>query len=190
MYSVNDTLQAGWVFPFGDPRIKARLSAPRGISQISTSFIAYYRLGIHRMRLFTWPYNPKQPFWLDLFPPLCVAVFAPLVTYGMYAPGGRKSCALIDEKISAPVFRLQNWFRFDLPTPFVRNVGSKPNNKQTSFVADTTSMGSWLKERHFRNIKSPKVICRAVHDATLNNTTRELKNSVVLLYFFITDSNC
>ena len=62
MYSVNDTLQAGWVFPFGDPRIKARLSAPRGISQISTSFIAYYRLGIHRMRLFTWPYNPKQPF--------------------------------------------------------------------------------------------------------------------------------
>jgi hypothetical protein len=50
--------------------------------------------------------------------------------------------------------------------------------------------GSWLKEHPISITKSPKVICRAVHDATLNNTTRELKNSVVLLYFFITDSNC
>ena len=61
MYSVQDNLQAGWVFPFGDPRVKACLSARRGLSQISTSFIAFYRLGIHHMRLFTWPYNPKQP---------------------------------------------------------------------------------------------------------------------------------
>jgi hypothetical protein len=65
-----------------------------------------------------------------------------------------------------------------------------PNNEQISIVADICADGSWLKERHFTHIKSPKVICRAVHDATLNNTTRELKNSVVLLYFFITDSNC
>ncbi len=60
MYSVNDTQQAGWVSPFGNLRIKACLSTPRSLSQIATSFIASYRLGIHRMRLFTWPYNPKK----------------------------------------------------------------------------------------------------------------------------------
>lgn len=43
----------GWVSPFGNPRIKAYLPAPRGLSQATTSFIASYRLGIHRMRLFT-----------------------------------------------------------------------------------------------------------------------------------------
>ena len=33
------TLTGGGVSPFGHPRINARLSAPRGLSQISTSFI-------------------------------------------------------------------------------------------------------------------------------------------------------
>ena len=59
MYSGKDNQQAGWVPPFGNPRIKVSLSTPRGLSQITTSFIAFYRLGIHRMRLFAWPYNPK-----------------------------------------------------------------------------------------------------------------------------------
>ena len=40
-----------WVSPFGNPRIKACLPAPRGLSQATTSFIASYRLGIRRMRL-------------------------------------------------------------------------------------------------------------------------------------------
>ena len=48
-----------WVSPFGHPRIKACLSAPRGFSQISTSFIAFCRQGIHRVRLVTWSYNLK-----------------------------------------------------------------------------------------------------------------------------------
>ena len=48
-----------WVSPFGHPRIKACLSAPRGFSQTSTSFIAFCRQGIHRVRLVTWSYNPK-----------------------------------------------------------------------------------------------------------------------------------
>lgn len=43
----------GWVSPFGYPRIKACLPAPRGFSQATTSFIASYRLGIHRMRFVT-----------------------------------------------------------------------------------------------------------------------------------------
>ena len=45
--------QKGQVSPFGHPRIKARLSAPRGLSQITTSFIACCRQGIHHVHLFT-----------------------------------------------------------------------------------------------------------------------------------------
>ena len=44
---------AGRVSPFGHPRIKARLPAPRGLSQAATSFIACRRQGIHHMHLFT-----------------------------------------------------------------------------------------------------------------------------------------
>ena len=41
------------VSPFGHPRIKACLPAPRGFSQAATPFIASYHQGIHRVRLFT-----------------------------------------------------------------------------------------------------------------------------------------
>ena len=44
-----------WVFPFRYPRIKACLAAPRGFSQLSTSFIASRYQGIHRLPLLTWP---------------------------------------------------------------------------------------------------------------------------------------
>jgi hypothetical protein len=43
---------AGRVSPFGHPRIKACLPAPRGLTQAATSFIACHRQGIHRMHLF------------------------------------------------------------------------------------------------------------------------------------------
>ena len=46
---------AGRVSPFGNPRIKACLPAPRGLSQATTPFIACCRQGIRRMHLFTWP---------------------------------------------------------------------------------------------------------------------------------------
>ena len=39
------------VAPFGNPRIKACLAAPRGFSQLATSFFAYSRQGIHRVPL-------------------------------------------------------------------------------------------------------------------------------------------
>ena len=42
-----------WVPPFGNPRITARLSAPRGLSQITTSFIGSWCQGIHRAPLKT-----------------------------------------------------------------------------------------------------------------------------------------
>ena len=40
-----------WVPPFGNPRIKACLAAPRGLSQLTTSFVAFLCLGIHRTPL-------------------------------------------------------------------------------------------------------------------------------------------
>ena len=42
---------SGWVPPFRNPRIKAYLAAPRSLSQLVTSFIAYCRQGIHRVPL-------------------------------------------------------------------------------------------------------------------------------------------
>jgi hypothetical protein len=43
------------VTPFGNPRITARLPAPRGLSQAPTSFIGSWCQGIHRMPLQTYP---------------------------------------------------------------------------------------------------------------------------------------
>ena len=47
------TKSPGGVSPFGNPRITARLSAPRGLSQITTSFFGSRCQGIHRMLLKT-----------------------------------------------------------------------------------------------------------------------------------------
>jgi hypothetical protein len=52
-YVFRQRYPCGWVSPFGHPRIKAYLPAPRGLSQAITSFIAYHRQGIHHMLLFT-----------------------------------------------------------------------------------------------------------------------------------------
>ena len=43
-----------WVSPFGNPRITARLTAPRGLSQPPTSFIGSWCQGIHRTLLHTY----------------------------------------------------------------------------------------------------------------------------------------
>ena len=40
-----------WVSPFGNLRVKACLAAHRGLSQLTTSFIAFLCLGIHRTPL-------------------------------------------------------------------------------------------------------------------------------------------
>ena len=37
------------------------MPAPRSLSQAHTPFVASCRLGIHRVRLFAWPYNPNRP---------------------------------------------------------------------------------------------------------------------------------
>ena len=50
-----------WVSPFGHPRITVRLSTPRGLSQIPTSFIGSWCQGIHRVPLKTWPQRCSRP---------------------------------------------------------------------------------------------------------------------------------
>src|SRR3712207_6750001 len=45
--------------PFGNPRINARLTAPRGLSQPPTSFIGSWCQGIHRVPLTTWPHKNR-----------------------------------------------------------------------------------------------------------------------------------
>ena len=45
-----------WVSPFGHLRIKARSTAPRSISQPTTSFIGSRRQGIHRWHFIAWYY--------------------------------------------------------------------------------------------------------------------------------------
>src|SRR5688500_10208056 len=47
--------------PFGNPRINARLTAPRGLSQPPTSFIGSWCQGIHRVPLTTWPHKKPTP---------------------------------------------------------------------------------------------------------------------------------
>ena len=50
-----------WVSPFGHPRIKAWLAAPRGFSQLPTSFFASCRLGIHRVPFVAWSLFSSRP---------------------------------------------------------------------------------------------------------------------------------
>jgi hypothetical protein len=49
------------VSPFGNPRITAWLTAPRGLSQPPTSFFGSWYLGIHRAPLLTWPQRCSRP---------------------------------------------------------------------------------------------------------------------------------
>ena len=51
--SLGRTSTPSGVSPFGNPRIKALLSAPRGLSQIYTSFFGSRCQGIHRLLLET-----------------------------------------------------------------------------------------------------------------------------------------
>ena len=44
-----------WVVPFGNLRLNACVAAPRSLSQLPTSFIASWYLGIHRVPLVAWP---------------------------------------------------------------------------------------------------------------------------------------
>jgi hypothetical protein len=49
------------VSPFGNPRITARSTAPRGLSQPPTSFFGSWCQGIHRAPFITWPQRCSRP---------------------------------------------------------------------------------------------------------------------------------
>jgi hypothetical protein len=76
---------AGRVSPFGHLRIKARLPAPRSLSQATASFIACNRQGIHHVHLVACPYNVD--LWDTAIPKtlqqhaVCTTVDACLIRY-------------------------------------------------------------------------------------------------------------
>jgi hypothetical protein len=61
-------LTCGRVSPFGHPRITARLTAPRGLSRSTTSFIGSWCQGIHRAPLKTWPQRCSHPLFRSQTP--------------------------------------------------------------------------------------------------------------------------
>ena len=92
MYSVADNQLTLAGFPHSEiSGYNACLSAHPSLSQISTSFIAFCRLGIHRMHLVTWPYNPKKSFTSRQLP---------------YASSGSK---FIDNQLDQVMFCYMNW---------------------------------------------------------------------------------
>jgi len=52
---------SSWVSPFGNPRIKVRLTTPRGLSQPTTSFIGFWCQGIRHVRLIIFPQRCSRP---------------------------------------------------------------------------------------------------------------------------------
>ena len=81
---------AGRVSPFRHLRIKGHLPPPRSFSQAITSFVAWYRQGIHHMHLVTWPYNCcdwhnviKLASNIDthIYMSMCVGLFAVISSY-------------------------------------------------------------------------------------------------------------
>jgi hypothetical protein len=87
--------------PFGNPRINARLTAPRGLSQPPTSFIGSWCQGIHRAPLKTWPHkNPTTP------PP-----------EGSVAAGLHKPCYYRVRRCSRPLCSSQRTTSHHLPAP-------------------------------------------------------------------------
>ena len=104
---------AGRVSPFGHLRIKARLPAPRSLSQATASFIACNRQGIHHVHLVACPYNVD--LW-DVATPktlhghaVCTTVDACLIRYN-HNPSAhpRSNC----ERVTLRIIDLYYFFQF------------------------------------------------------------------------------
>ena len=81
----------GRVAPFGNPRIKACLAAPRGLSQPTASFIAFQRQGIHQL--------PLVSFFLPQPSPLFLSKSAP---ESLDSASSRNECSASRPKPNAP----------------------------------------------------------------------------------------
>jgi hypothetical protein len=96
--------------PFGNPRINARLTAPRGLSQPPTSFIGSWCPGIHRVPLTTWPHkHPRPSTTKKAQPPHAGTRPKPLVdqreypdTYLQKSIDARVHCAVLKVRRVAP----------------------------------------------------------------------------------------
>ena len=99
------------VSPFGHPRIKACLAAPRGLSQLATSFIASWHQGIHRLPLLAWPQNK----WHKPMPTNCLGLLANKLSKSRWCTDERRR--LDAGSATAASFRSRwqssNWFRRD-----------------------------------------------------------------------------
>ena len=104
---------AGRVSPFGHLRIKARLPAPRSLSQATASFIACNRQGIHHVHLVACPYNVD--LWSTHTPKtlseraVCPTVDACLIRYN-HNPSAhpRSSC----KRVTLRIIDLYYFFQF------------------------------------------------------------------------------
>ena len=84
-------LTYGRVPPFGHPRITARLTAPRGLSRPTTSFIGSWCQGIHRAPLKTWPQRCSHPLFRSQTPtgtPPPLRSHQPSHCDAVWTPGG------------------------------------------------------------------------------------------------------
>ena len=79
------------VSPFGHPRINAWLAAPRGLSQPPTSFIGFWRLGIHRVPFVTWQLKDARARYVVLKVPGPTARSPPVRTCRPVRGSGRAS---------------------------------------------------------------------------------------------------
>src|SRR5918993_446072 len=87
--------------PFGHPRINARLTAPRGLSQPPTSFIGSWCPGIHRVPLTTWPHKKPHPS----LPRKGTTTGGPTRTPVTESEDARVHCAVLNDQPESPVTR-------------------------------------------------------------------------------------
>jgi hypothetical protein len=79
---------------FGDPRIEARLPAPRGLSQVTTSFIGSWCQGIHRLPLVACCYYKDARVHCEVLNIRAVTRSAAKIASGSRSAGG--GCASDD----------------------------------------------------------------------------------------------
>ena len=103
------------VSPFGNPRITARLTAPRGLSQPPTSFIGSWCQGIHRAPLITWPQRCSRP--------LCSS----------QGTGGSRSSCVACRRV--PVVRRSHLSLFEPTAPLQRAQGADETNPSEAGVS-------------------------------------------------------
>jgi hypothetical protein len=138
------------VSPFGNPRIKAWLTAPRGLSWPPTSFIGSWCQGIHRAPLKTWPQmlastvqfsNNDQP---PITPPLQASSLGPATEGSLTAiPSDTQQRARPDRSSS-----------LSTPKQYSRKQPVVPNSQRSTLEQPPSNIcrrnGLWIPRRESR----------------------------------------